>query len=67
MCRTRQPRQRQQDEQRQTPQRHARMILPAGFDEQAAAESPLQGWLSAHVELDNGCCYSVHFSDPVRL
>jgi hypothetical protein len=44
-----------------------RVILPTGFDEQAAAETPLKGWLSAQVELDDGCRYAVYFSDPIRL
>jgi hypothetical protein len=44
-----------------------RVILPTGFDEQAAAEIPLKGWLSARVELDDGCRYAVYFSDPIRL
>jgi hypothetical protein len=44
-----------------------RVILPTGFDEQTAAETPLKGWLSARVELDDGCRYAVYFSDPIRL
>jgi hypothetical protein len=44
-----------------------RVILPAGFDERAAVETPLKGWLSAQVELDDGCRYAVYFSDPIRL
>src|SRR5712691_174243 len=44
-----------------------RVILPAGFDERAAVETPLKGWLSAQVELDDGCRYAVYFSDPMRL
>lgn len=43
------------------------VIFPDGFDERAAFEAPLKGWLHAHVELENGSCYAVHFSDPVRL
>ena len=43
------------------------VILPTEFDEQAAAETPLKGWLSAQVELDDGCRYAVYFSDPIRL
>jgi hypothetical protein len=43
------------------------LILPTGFDEQAAAEIPLKGWLSAQVEVDDGCRYAVYFSDPIRL
>ncbi len=44
-----------------------RVIFPAGFDERAAIEAPFKGWLSAQVELDDGCRYAVYFSDPVRL
>ena len=44
-----------------------RVIFPAGFDERAAVETPLKGWLSAQVELDDGCRYAVYFSDPMRL
>ena len=43
------------------------VILPPGFDEQAVAETPLKGWLSAQVELDDGGRYAVYFSDPIRL
>src|SRR5262249_42050021 len=44
-----------------------RVIFPAGFDERAAAETPLKGWLSVQVELEDGCRYAVYFSDPIRL
>jgi hypothetical protein len=44
-----------------------RVIFPAGFDERAAVEAPLKGWLSAQVELEDGCRYAVYFSDPIRL
>ena len=44
-----------------------RVMFPAGFDERAAVETPLKGWLSAQVELDDGCRYAVYFSDPIRL
>jgi hypothetical protein len=44
-----------------------RVIFPAGFDERAAVETALKGWLSAQVELDSGCRYAVYFSDPMRL
>ena len=44
-----------------------RVLFPAGFDERAAVEAPLKGWLSAQVELDDGCRYAVYFSDPMRL
>lgn len=44
-----------------------RVIFPAGFDKRAAVEAPLKGWLSAQVELNNGCRYAVYFSGPIRL
>jgi hypothetical protein len=44
-----------------------RVIFPEGFDERAAFEIPLKGWLRAQVELENGCRYAVYFSDPIRL
>src|SRR5215470_20089168 len=44
-----------------------RVLWPAGFDERAFVETPLKGWLSATVELDDGCRYAVYFSDPMRL
>lgn len=44
-----------------------RLVLPDGFDERAAFETPLKGWLKAQVELENGCRYAVYFSDPIRL
>ena len=44
-----------------------RVIFPAGFDERAAVEAPLKGWLSVQVELVDGCRYTVYFSDPMRL
>ena len=44
-----------------------RIIFPEGFDERAAFETPLKGWLSAHIELEDGCRYAVYFSDPIRL
>ena len=43
------------------------VIWPEGFDERAAFETPLKGWLSAQVELEDGCRYTVYFSDPSRL
>jgi len=43
------------------------VIFPEGFDERAAFETPLKGWLSAQVELEDGCRYTVYFSDPSRL
>ena len=44
-----------------------RVLFPAGFDERAAVEAPLKGWLGAQVELEDGCRYAVYFSDPMRL
>jgi hypothetical protein len=44
-----------------------RVIFPEGFDERAAFEAPLKGWLQAQVELEDGCRYGVYFSDPLRL
>ena len=44
-----------------------RVIFPAGFDERAAIETPLKGWLSAQVELADGCRHAVYFSDLMRL
>jgi hypothetical protein len=44
-----------------------RVLFPAGFDERATVETTLKGWLSAQVELDDGCRYAVYFSDPIRL
>ena len=45
----------------------ARVIFPEGFDERAASEARVKGWLSAQVELEDGCRYAVYFSDPIRL
>ena len=44
-----------------------RVIFPEGFDERAAFEASLKGWLKAQVELEDGCRYAVYFSDPIRL
>ncbi|MGH9753480.1 MAG: hypothetical protein ACREA2_11910 [Blastocatellia bacterium] len=44
-----------------------RVIFPDGFDERAAFEITLKGWLSAQVELEDGDHYTVYFSDPFRL
>ena len=44
-----------------------RVIFPEGFNERAAFETPLKGWLKAQVELPDGCRYAVYFSDPMRL
>ena len=46
---------------------YPRIIFPDGFDERATFELPLKGWLSVHVELEDGYRYPVYFSDPVRL
>jgi hypothetical protein len=43
------------------------VIFPEGFDERAAFEAPLKGWLRARVESEDGCRYAVYFSDPIRL
>ena len=44
-----------------------RIIFPEGFDERAAFETPLKGWLNAQIELEDGYRYAVYFSDPIRL
>lgn len=44
-----------------------RAIFPEGFDERAAFETLLKGWLNAQIELADGCRYAVYFSDPIRL
>ena len=44
-----------------------RIIFPEGFDERAAFETPLKGWLNAQIELEDGGRYAVYFSDPIRL
>lgn len=46
---------------------YPRMILPEDFDERAAFEITMKGWLSAEVEVEGGYRYSVFFYDPVRL
>lgn len=46
---------------------YPRVIFPKGFDERAAFETPLKGWLSAQVEAEDGLRYAVYFCDPVRL
>jgi hypothetical protein len=43
------------------------VIFSEGFDEGAAFEAPLKGWLRAQVESEDGCRYAVYFSDPMRL
>ena len=47
--------------------RGPRIIFPEGFDERAAFETPLKGWLKAQIELADGGRYAVYFSDPIRL
>ena len=44
-----------------------RIVFPEGFDERAAFETRLKGWLNAQIELEDGCRYAVYFSDPIRL
>ncbi|MEK7833749.1 MAG: hypothetical protein AAB401_21865, partial [Acidobacteriota bacterium] len=44
-----------------------RIIFPDDFDERAAFEVSMKGWLMAQVELENGSRYPVCFYDPVRL
>ena len=44
-----------------------RIIFPEGFDERAAFETPLKGWLNAQIELEDSCRYTVYFCDPSRL
>ncbi len=46
---------------------YPRLMFPAGFDERAAFEMTLKGWVSAEVEADNGARYPVYFCDPTRL
>lgn len=46
---------------------YPRVIFPDGFDERAAFEVSMKGWLSAQVETQDGSCYAVFFYDPVRL
>lgn len=46
---------------------YARIIFPSGFDDRAAFEMPMKGWVSAHVEVEDGVRYAVSFFDPVRL
>jgi hypothetical protein len=46
---------------------YPRLLLPADFDQRAAFEITLKGWLSAQVETEEGARYPVYFSDPVRL
>lgn len=43
------------------------VIFPEGFDERAEFETPHKGWLSAHVEMNDGTRYAIYLSDPVRL
>jgi hypothetical protein len=47
---------------------YPRVILPEGFDERRAFETPLRGYLSdVFVEAEDGLRYPVFFVDPVRL
>lgn len=43
------------------------VVFPDEFDDRAAFEMPAKGWLCAHVEMNDGRQFSVHFTDPVRL
>ena len=44
------------------------LVLPEHWDERAAFETPLRGYLEgAVVQLADGARYSVYFYDPVRL
>ena len=43
------------------------IIWPRDFDERAEFEIPLKGWLSVQVQVEDGRCYSIYFSDPFRL
>ncbi len=46
---------------------YPRLVVPRWGDEQAAVEMGWKGWLSAHVETEQGIYYEVYFSDPVRI
>lgn len=46
---------------------YPRIVFSEDFDERAAFEITLKGWLSAQVEVENGQRYPVFFYDPVRL
>jgi hypothetical protein len=46
---------------------YLRVVWPKGFDERAAFELPYKGWLRVNVESENGCRFSLYFTDPVRL
>jgi hypothetical protein len=48
-------------------QSRPRIFLPTGFDERAAAEVALKGWLSVQVELARGERYVLYFCDLTRL
>lgn len=46
---------------------YPRIIFPDGFDDRAAFEVTMKGWLSAEVETEDGRRYPVFFYDSVRL
>lgn len=48
-------------------QDYPRVIFPEGFDERAAFEMTLKGWVRAQVETEDGQLYPICFYDPVRL
>lgn len=49
------------------PFRYPRLLLPTDFDERAAFEITLKGWVSARVEAEDGAQYPIYFCDPTRL
>src|SRR5689334_13176091 len=46
---------------------YPRLIFDPDFDERAAFEMSLKGWISLHVETEPGVRYPVYVIDPVRL
>jgi hypothetical protein len=44
-----------------------RVVWPQGFEERASFELPFKGWLRVKVESENGCRFSLYFTDPIRL
>lgn len=48
-------------------ERFPRVIFPDDFGEKEFFEMTYKGYANVDVELENGCCYKVYFSDPVRL
>jgi hypothetical protein len=47
--------------------KYPRVVFSHDLTERTAAEMSFKGWVSASVELANGCRYPVYFVDPVRL